>query len=93
MTYIIHSNKDTSYYINYKISNFYATYCFIIKDIFCSALVVAVTLTSVVILLIAPVDSTILSMVYPPVTDVAVLFLNHYKCNDMMVLQQPLYSN
>ena len=67
--------KDTSYYINYKVSIFYATYFFIIKDIFCSALVVAVTWTSVVILLIAPVDSTILSMVYPPVTDVAVLFL------------------
>lgn len=34
--------KDTSYYINYKVSIFYATYCFIIKDIFCSALVVVV---------------------------------------------------
>ena len=53
----------------------YATSRFIIKDIFCPALVVAVTLTSADILLIAPVDSTILSMIYPPVTDVAVLFL------------------
>ena len=46
-----------------------------INDNFCSALVVAVTFTSDEILLIAPVDSTILSIVYSPVTDVAVLFL------------------
>ena len=57
--------------------NFYAIYWFIIKDNFCCALVVAVTLTSVVILLVAP-DSTILSMKYPPVTDVAVIFLFLY---------------